>query len=184
MESCIKSSEKLDMSINIFLHVLILFTFLTVFFIMFVSKITKKAFENEVGHLIEKNLGKSIDDLTPEKRQVISDILKFFPFDKFEKRYSQPTEFIEERNYFIKLGAIITSIIGIIGIILILFVLKNTCGICVPMSHIITENLVTFLFIGIVEYLFFVNVAFKFVPAPPSLLVKTLISRFKETLIS
>jgi len=150
---------------------------------MFVSKITKKAFENEVGHLIEKNLGKSIDDLPPEKRQEIADILKFFPFDKFEKRYSQPTEFIEERNYFIKLGAIITSIIGIIGIILILFVLKNTCGICVPISHIITENLVTFLFIGIVEYLFFVNVAFKFVPAPPSLLVKTLISKFKETLL-
>lgn len=184
METCKKSSAKLEMSINIFLHVLILFTFLTIFFIMFVSKLTKKAFENEVGHLIEENLGKAIDDLEPEKKQEISDGLRLFPFDKFEKRYQQPTEFIEERNYFIQLGAIITSIIGIVGLILIIFILKSTCGICVPISHIITENFITFIFIGLVEYMFFVNVAFKFVPSPPSLLVKTLINNFKQSLVS
>ena len=41
-----------------------------------------------------------------------------------------------------------------------------------------------FVCIGIVEYVFFTRVALKFVPAPPSLLVNSLIKKFKETMQS
>jgi hypothetical protein len=46
------------------------------------------------------------------------------------------------------------------------------------------ENVIIFACVGVIEYLFFTKVALKFVPAPPSLLVTSLINKFKETIQS
>lgn len=45
--------------------------------------------------------------------------------------------------------------------------------------HIALENIITFIFVGIVEIVFFLNIALKFVPAPPSLIFKSLLSSIK-----
>lgn len=45
--------------------------------------------------------------------------------------------------------------------------------------HIFLENIITFIFVGIVEVIFFLNIALKFVPAPPSLIFTSLLSAIK-----
>ena len=57
-------------------------------------------------------------------------------------------------------------------------------GVTISLKDLVVENIVTFLFIGIVEYLFFVNVAFKYIPAPPSLLTASFVNKFKSELVS
>jgi hypothetical protein len=42
------------------------------------------------------------------------------------------------------------------------------------------ENLITFILVGIFEYMFFTNVAIKFIPAPPSLLFKSMFESLKK----
>ena len=99
-------------------------------------------------------------------------------------KYNQPSDYVKEHNKWITISAIAVSVVGVLGLKMILYILYNSCGKCVPLTHIITENIITFIFIVLVEYLFFVNVAFKFVPAPPSLLTNSLINKFKTSLIN
>lgn len=47
---------------------------------------------------------------------------------------------------------------------------------------IITENILTFIGVGIIEYLFFTNVALKYIPAPPSLLYESFMNSLKKNL--
>ena len=51
-------------------------------------------------------------------------------------------------------------------------------------SHILIENGITFTFVGIVEIIFFLKIAFKFIPVVPSYMNTTLFSIFKEKLTS
>ena len=51
------------------------------------------------------------------------------------------------------------------------------------MKHVVFENCITFFFIGIIEVLFFVNIAFNFIPAPPSAIFISLLSNLKNKFI-
>jgi hypothetical protein len=63
----------------------------------------------------------------------------------------------------------------------IISVLYLTCNKCTGVVGILKENIITFMFVGLVEYLFFTQIAFKYIPAPPSTMVSTLVNAFKET---
>ena len=47
------------------------------------------------------------------------------------------------------------------------------------LKHILLENVLTFIFVGIIEIIFFLNIALKFIPAPPSLIFTSLIDNLK-----
>lgn len=182
MKHCKKTSENLVFGVNIVFHVLILFIFLTLFFILFVSNLTKKSFENEIGHLIDENLGRYIDNMDKTQKDQLGLYMNMIPIDKLMDKFKEPSEYVLEHNKWVKIVAIGVAVMGMIGLGVVIYVLYNNCNQCLPLSHIIKENVFVFALVGVVEYLFFVNVAFKFVPAPPSLLVKSLINKFKTTL--
>jgi len=181
--SCKKTSSNFEFGINVTFHVLILFTFLTVFFLLFISKLAKSSFENQIGDLIDSNFDKAFYNLDESSKRKLYMILDKSQLDKLREKYNQPSDYVKEHNKWITISAIAISVVGVLGLIMILYLIYNSCGKCVPLTHIITENIITFIFIGLVEYLFFVNVAFKFVPASPSLLTNSLINKFKSSLI-
>ena len=47
------------------------------------------------------------------------------------------------------------------------------------LNHIFLENVITFIFVGIIEIVFFFNIALKFIPVPPSLIITSLLDSFK-----
>lgn len=49
-------------------------------------------------------------------------------------------------------------------------------------GYLFLENIITFIFVGLIEILFFLNVALKFVPTPPSLIVTSFINSLNELL--
>jgi len=181
--SCRLGSDRLSFSMNVVIHILILFTFLTVFFIFFVTKLTKDMFENEISHLIDDNMGGMIDNLDIETKQKLILFTKVVPLEKLIKKFDEPSEYVLEHNKWVKLSAITACIIGVVVLVLILYILYNTCGQCIPLKHILMENAIVFACVGVVQYLFFTRVALKFVPAPPSLLVSSLINKFKSGIV-
>lgn len=183
MSSCIPVASTLQFGINIGLHVLILFTFLTAFFILFVSKLSTDTFNNEIGGLIDKNVGNMIDTMDPTTRTNLALYMKNVPIDKAIARFQQPSDFVAEHNKWVKWASIGAAIIGLCLIVIVISLLYKNCGQCMPLGRIVMENMVVFAFVGVVEYLFFVNVAFKFVPAPPSLLVNSMVDQFKTSLV-
>lgn len=182
--SCKPVSARFSFSINVFVRVIILFTFLTAFFILFVSKLTKEMFEKEISHLIEQNTDKLVHSLDNETKQNLILFTRVMPLDKLIKKYEEPSEYVLEHNKWVQLSAIALSIIGICILALVMYIVYNSCGQCAPLKHILMENVIVFACVGVVEYLFFTKVALKFVPAPPSLLVNSLINKFKETMQS
>jgi hypothetical protein len=183
MSSCNPVSSDFSFAVNVFVRVLVLFTFLTAFFILFVSKLTREAFEKEISHIIEENVEKLVHGLDIDSKQQLTLFTKTVPIDKLIKKYEEPSEYVLEHNKWVNLSAVAASLIGVIILVLVVYIIYNTCGKCVPLQHILFENLIIFVCIGIVEYLFFTRVALKFVSIPPRLLVSSLINKFRETVV-
>lgn len=164
-------------SMNVILHVIILFTFLSAFFFLFVSNIEKSTFENEIGNLIEDNM-KNLIDTKPEIKQYLAEIKPYLlPITKL---YDHPDRYTLERNILIKFSSIFV-VIMLVGIfITILATVKFACGKNISSTDLVIENIIIFIFVGIIEYMFFTRIAIKYVPATPSLLVDTIINTLKN----
>ena len=182
-------SEYLSLGINSAFHVLILFTFLTILFFMLIAPLMTGAFESEIRGEVNKAVEEMLVTLQASDREKVSKIISAdigggrTVIDLLIAQYSTTSEVVSENNKWVKWTAI--EIIGalFICITVVLLVLMYSCTKCTGVADILKENAITFVFIGIVEYLFFTKVAFKYVPAPPSTLVTTLVEAFKKNII-
>ena len=113
----------------------------------------------------------------------ISNWMKNLSFDYYLNLFSKNNTTRE------KLNNQIFSEIKMINFLLILFLIifvgtLNFAGILSmnEFKYILLENTITFIFVGIVEIIFFLNIALKFIPVPPSLIFKSLIESLKKNL--
>ena len=97
--------------------------------------------------------------------------------------YSSYDRSTKERNILVKFSSIFVLLILLSIFITIVLTLFLGCDKRFSLKHILIENTIVFILIGIVEYMFFTKVAIKFIPTPPSLLVNTLIDTIKQQLI-
>ena len=166
-------------SVNILVHVIILFTFLSAFFFFYVSQIESDAFKSEVGVFIEKG----INDMLDKDPQMLDKIEALKPtITKLMKLYDKPMRSTVEHNINIKLMATFSLLI-LFGILLtIVLTVTFECHKNVSIGHILIENVIIFICIGIVEYMFFTKVAVKYIPVSPSIMVNTMFSTAKSTL--
>lgn len=163
--------------INILLHVIILFTFLSGFFFMYVSKIESEALKNEIGNIVQKQVSSLLEanPVLVEQLQYLQPVI-----GQMLKQYSQPTRYSMERNVMIKFTAIYTMLMLVAILILILLLLKYECGKTSHFPSILIHNIIIFLFIGMVEYVFFTRVASQYVPVKPSTMMTVVVDTLKQ----
>ena len=102
--------------------------------------------------------------------------------DNYIQVYSKPNYVIGvHNNNTLSTGLNIIFIFSILTILLIATV-KVSCGLCTNVTKLVIENVLTFIFVGGLEYWFFMTYAVNFIPAPPSLLMSTAINSIKENL--
>ena len=206
-------SHSIVFILNIFLHVTILFAFLNLLFYYLIAPIATNAFKNEISHNIHNIIDKSIPDvidLRPfntlaERKSALNLLLVNLPFyeslqlsnfdilfelllsedlyNNFIKQYSSPNPLITAHNdYILNLGYYSSIFLFVVSFIFI-FVIKFSCGNCINLTKLFIENIVTFAFVGFVEFWFFTTYAVKFIPSSPSLLVNSAIDNIKSFLI-
>jgi len=166
------------LSLNIILHMLILFTFLSLLFFTFISKVEEKAFKNEIEDLLERTITSVLEgnkDVALPAIDEVRPVLKYV-----ENIYSNPSRESLKQNIMIKFMSVFTALLLLTTFASIAFTAIAECKHSVPLGRLILENVIIFSFVGVVEYLFFVNIAMKYIPAPPSLLIKTIINRVKD----
>jgi hypothetical protein len=223
-----KLSNSIQYILNGFMHVSILFTFLTFLFIVIISEVTKDVFREELGTIIESN----IDHILPEPIQIKGDsfsvknkrkdtIKKFIDiynnsssyinnitdddinnilnntdkiynvlstnnietlFDNYIKQYSNPNYIINLHDNDIIFYSKYISIIFLIISAILITVVKISCPKCLNVTKLLVENVLTFAFVGGIEYWFFMNFAMHFIPAPPSLLFSSAVDAIKQNL--
>jgi hypothetical protein len=165
-------------SINILVHVIILFTFLSIFFFFYISRIESEAFRDELGSKIEDK----INDLLDANPQILDEVGGLKPvIEKLMKIYDKPMKSTIEHNIAVKLSSAFTILI-LFGILLtILLTSTFECKENIPIGQIIFNNVLIFICIGIVEYTFFTKVAIKYIPVSPSTMVDTMIDATKAS---
>lgn len=158
--------DLLNILCNYFVHSLILLTFLTLFFIFFIAKMTKNIFASEISHLIDLamktiNLPFKIpDDLN------INSLINVF---------STPDSTTANYNKLLFNSLAIVNLILWTVLIIVLAILKYYNWENLELGTIALENFLIFSVVGIIEYLFFTQIAFKFVPVEPSFIKAQLV---------
>lgn len=172
--------DKTNLAVDLGIHALILFTILTCFFLMYVSKITKEALNRNLGDLIEKNtesIAKKTKELGGPQIHLLA---KTLPFEHIKSAYNKPDKMQMNNNNWLKYSLIITNLSLFIMITGSIMILSYTCNSDIHLEEIIKLNLYTFILVGIIEYLFFTKVALKWIPTPPSLMITTIVNNMKK----
>jgi hypothetical protein len=139
------------------------------------TKITDKA--------IQESIQSKINTINSQIDLNIKLIIKNFNYDYYINVYKQQdntrTLFNETLFDNIKLFN------GLLVVFLIFFIFISLQTGSLTISDVVgvfTENIITFIFVGVIEVWFFMNVAFKYVPAPPSIIFVSLFNSLKSYL--
>lgn len=146
---------------SIYLHVFLLFCFLTIFFWMIISKTEAKTLNKEI-----------ISGVTNELKNVsISNKIFTLNGVNYLKKYYEGQDSTVARNNKNLLQFNISFIVMLlIGFFACIFVRYIFCRKSINWGEVIVENLIILLLVGGIEYYFFMNIASKYVPVMPSYL--------------
>jgi len=184
MEVCKPTGEKTILAVNALFHSAILFTFLSVFYMVYGSKIETKVSNKKFAGLMSKNIGKMLNEANRKSGGELKRGMAFLNpvWGILEKDYQKPDPTVKTYNTWLFRSATMLASFMLVSLGIILIVLKMSCGQC-PTSFIwdiVAENAVIFSAVGAVEYMFFKNVALKMIPAPPSLMVNEVVKKIKD----
>ena len=180
--NCSIPNENINFTINIGIHVFILFCFLSIFFLAYVAELAKGHFDEEIHHSLEKGIKGSLENLDPLQQLRIKKMINNAPLDRLINHYDKPSKPVDVNNTWLTRMVILINIFLLILISSTSYLLRWSCNQCVPIKDIVIENAIIFTFIGIVEIVFFKMVAFKYIPVKPSTIVTSAIDSLKKNL--
>jgi hypothetical protein len=104
-------------------------------------------------------------------------------YDYYVKLFSKEDDKRAKINDQILFYMKMTNILIVIMLILFTYYLLKTKNVFLEeVKYLLFENILTFIFIGVIEYFFFTRVALKFIPAPPSLIAKSFMTALNKDL--
>lgn len=165
--------------INSTLHVLILLLIISSFFFLYVSKLSSNTFKRELGHIIDDNLIMAIRN--SDKNGALKAYIRATDLTPWIEHYrTTPDDESIIQNRWLKRVTIFVIIFLIVMFITTVCILKFSCNQKIPLKRILLENIILFSLVGMVEILFFLFIARKFIPVVPSLMIRTIINTLKE----
>lgn len=177
-----------NFAMNIGLHVLILFTFLTVFYFLYISKLTETTVKNSFDNLIKSNIKDILSQLdTIDKKTGNQLNINWVAFNNYAKKLIDDSQGnlpeIESNNKklkFLAIGMIVLIVLVLIG----LFFFFKWQGYHIQWWPIIKENLIIFSFVGVIEFLFFQKIAAAYIPVTPDFVSTSVLERIKDNIYS
>ena len=132
-------------------------------------------------NIIKQTIELNISDINLQINDNIKKIIKSLDFDFYINKFKKHDSFKELFNNYLFESIGIVNILLVIFLVFFIFIsLKNENLTVSDVSHIFIENIITFIFVGIIEVWFFMNVASKFIPAPPSNIFTSLFASLKK----
>ena len=163
IKDCIKLKGYEELILNLFMHVFILCLVLILFFFLIVSKLERKNLENE----LKKNIKSSIESSSINKNKYQSQLLF-----KIANLYDLKNEADLIYNNSLLNYSVMVCLFLIICFIIILITMKYYGNRCTYFLPILFENILLFMCVGIIEFIFFINIAIKYIPVKPSFIGK------------
>jgi hypothetical protein len=166
---------------NALLHVFILTAFLVIFYQVVVTKLETDAIKSELTRTLNKSLPQLFADIDTGDtlKSFLNNLQQTDILDKFEILYSKPDVATTSWNSWLFLAAY--GVIGGLFLIVVTVVFVTWIfGIDIHLVALLRENTTLFIAIGIVELVFFLTIALKYAPAPPSYLMQEVAKAVKR----
>ena len=169
--------------INMGLHICILFTFLTILFFMVISKAETKATGKELTKVVQKYIPKALNYIDKSDKKIFqpNGIIVWDEVDnlatKLDQKYNGSDPKIAQHNKQLLIKTIIIG--GILWLVLIGLIVYFTVykKYDIQLKSILIDNFFIFTFVGIIEVLFFTNIAIKYIPVTSADMTNSLIDR-------
>ena len=150
----------MDIIINALLHSFILFVFLTIFYFFYIAPLIQSHLDVELKKAIES----SIQDLLRDTEN--AKLFNIFS-EKLKGKYTEEDPYKKNYNYVLERNVIIFILLFLMSIVLTYFLL-TFYGYKVNLKFILLENILLFSIIGVMEYMFFIKIAYKYTVIYPS----------------
>jgi len=170
---------------SVFLHVLLLFIFLTIFFWSVIKNAESKSLYNEIDKSIDSGLkcvtineffpkdeGDAIESYIEDNERGVKDYFDGY-FSKEDSTYKRNNSQLLQFN-------IVIIVLLFLGLVATIFVRYLICGKTLNIGEIIGENILILIFVGAIEYYFFMNIASKYVPVKPSYMPSVIQKKINE----
>ena len=179
---CVPANKYTVFGIDIAVHVLILFTILSWFFMLYTSKIEKRSLNDQLKDNISYTIDKFLDSLSLVQKQELKEMGEGQNVVVLRELLKHPDQNTETNNKWLFRTIIYTNIVLFVLVSLVIILLIKQCDKCIDITHILIVNFITFMFVGGFEYLFFKNVGIKYVPSKPSTISTVFTSRLEQNL--
>jgi hypothetical protein len=176
---CITKQNTVNFSINILTHCTFLLAIICTVFFLFTEKIMSNAINSNIEDLATDAINDYYYNSTPENKKTIDSALQYAQLETLLKIHESSTEDRYFNNTWIeKLFYVIVGLLIIIVIFIVLTV-KAQCG-KISIIEILSENIIIFIFVGVVEFLFFTKIIIKYIPVYPSTLTNIFVQELKN----
>lgn len=164
----------MDIIINMLLHSFILFCFLTIFYFFYIAPLIEGHVNIELEKSIENGVWLALQN-APNKNLLNSVSYKLR--DKYQGSDVYKTEYnrILTRNTYIFMVVYLLTIIAV-------YCIFKFFDKPINMKFILLENILLFLIIGVIEYMFFIYVAYNYAVLYPSDLKNLVMERIRYNL--
>ena len=143
-----------------------------------ISKISSDRINKELSDLVNKNINKELDNMSPLQKKFIKDNIKNIGIDKLSELYDIE-DITKKNNNYVYFIMKITIILLVIFFIVLIATSKLLCH-KLPLKSMFIENIIIFTFVGIVHFIFFKYILLKYIPIEPSFIKKYLIETIKK----
>ena len=176
---CTTKQNSVNFGVNILTHCTFLLAIICSVFFLFTERIMTNAMNNQIEDLAVDTIDKFYNDSTPENQQAIKLSLQHAQLEIALNIYqSQSEDRIINNKWIEKIIYVIVALLIVVVIIAIL-ISKAHCG-NISVIEILSENIIIFMCVGIVEFLFFTKIIIKYIPAYPSTLSHVFVDKLKE----
>jgi hypothetical protein len=163
------------LTVDVSYHVFILAAFLSIFYYLIISTLLQSTINSNFDGIGGKVLYPQLQTLALPPTQW--GLVKKYS-DKMIEVYSQPDSVVELTNNMIKYLNVSVIIMLLIIVIAVSIIFRHS----VSVWQIIAVNIITFIIVGIIEYLFFMKIASKYVPVTNDQLQNMISARVAQNL--
>lgn len=154
-------SNFINLFYSVYLHLFLLFVFLSIFFWTVISKTESRAINREMSNAIKdglKNFKLPREYMTETNGNYLLGL------------YHGKNRTVERNNEQLLEMNVSIAVIILIGLIAAVYVRYVFCGKAFNVIEVVSENALILILVGAVEYYFFKKIASKYVPVKPSYL--------------
>lgn len=177
------SGHGLSLLANVLIHAIILFTIWAFLFNFVIKPVSSSILESEIKTLIESLVQTNKAAVPTEVKDYVNQ-LKSDPtsFSRIEGYLAKPTAARTLQNKWLTGISYTVPLLGLVLLVSMIMLLRYACQVQLPLSHILVENLITFLIIGAVEGALFFFIGLKICPVAPSTVQNSILTQLRSGL--